>query len=168
MLAGFALVALAVFAVAGPASAVNEYTGGLSSNAATPGATLTYSAPQTGFPDSVATVTMTPDAEFLTVNSTTYTTSPTGALAFSVRLPGTAAIGQTFVLTVAVGQAPGNFEDSETITIVALPADADGTALTGIDPAPLLWFGGGLLVLGIAVIGVLVAVRRGQRVDPAG
>lgn len=165
LFAGAALAALAVFAFAGPAHGANEYTGSLSSNTAAPGATLSYTAANTGFPDTEATVTVDPDVVFLAANTATYTTSSTGALNFSFQLPGTAAIGQTFVMTVTAGEGAGNFEDTETITIVALPAD-DGTALTGVDPAPYLWFGIGLVVLGAGVLGVLVVSRRNRARAP--
>jgi hypothetical protein len=164
--AGALLGGLLVVGLGSPAYAQNPYTGGLSSNTATPGAVVTYTAATTGFPSADALASITPDAEFLAANSATFTTSATGALAFSVRIPATASPGSTFDLTVSVGDGEEAFLDAESISIVALPAD-DGTAFTGFDAVPYLWFGGGLLALGIAVIVVLSVLRRGNRAADA-
>jgi hypothetical protein len=168
IIAGALLGGLLVVGFSSPAFAQNPYTGGMSSNTATPGAVVTYSVATTGFPSTEALASITPDAEFLAANSATYTTSASGGLTFSVRIPAAATPGSTFTLTVNAGAGAEAFADTESITILALPAD-DGTALTGVvDPVPYLWFGGGLLALGIAVIVVLSVLRRGNRAADTG
>lgn len=160
---GTVLGGLLVLGPAGAAFAQNPYTGGMSSNTATPGAVVTYSVATTGFPSAEALASMTPDAEFLAANTATYTTSAAGGLTFGVRIPATAAPGSVFTLTVAVGAGAEAFSDTETISILALPAvDEDGTAVTGVDALPYVWFGGGLLALGVTVVVVLAVLRRGR------
>jgi hypothetical protein len=167
IIVGALLGGVLLVGISGPAYAQNPYTGGMSSNTATPGAVVTYSVATTGFPSTEALASITPDAEFLAANSATYTTSASGGLTFSLRIPAAATPGSTFTLNVTAGTGEEAFADTESITILAVPAD-DGTALTGFDPAPYLWFGGGLLALGIAVIVVLSVLRRGNRTVGAG
>jgi len=52
-----------------------------------------------------------------------------------------------------------------TLSFVIAAAPADDLASTGADATPLVWFGGGLLALGVAAVGVTLAVRRTQKVD---
>jgi hypothetical protein len=85
-----------------------------------------------------------------------------GDLNFTIKLPTSAPAGSTYSLAVSVG----DFQDAKTLTVAAVPADtAAGSALpsTGVDATPYVWFGGGLLVLGAALVSVLAFVRRSNK-----
>jgi hypothetical protein len=61
------------------------------------------------------------------------------------------------------GTDGGGYFASISVNIAAAPADS-GLPNTGSDPAPILWFGGGLLLLGGLAVGVFTAVRRSGKV----
>jgi hypothetical protein len=61
-------------------------------------------------------------------------------------------IGQPTVTATGTG-----FSNSIAVTATIAPADL---AATGINPTSFVWFGGGILALGLALVVVLMAVRR--------
>jgi hypothetical protein len=63
------------------------------------------------------------------------------------------------VYTLTANQ-PGNAIPSVTVNVVTAPADT--IAMTGADAAPFLWFGGGLVVLGAALVATLAVLRRNR------
>lgn len=146
---------LAAAAVAVTTSAAWGYTGALSQNSATPGTTITYTAASTGqAAGTPVTFTVTPGVDNLVGSSTV---ASDGSLSFSFSLPSTATNGEVFTASVTAG----TFSDTRTITAVV--ASTSGLAHTGVDTAPYVWFGGGLLALGIALVAVLAVMRRSRK-----
>jgi hypothetical protein len=101
----------------------------------------------------------------------TVTSGANGDLAFNIKLPASAPAGSVYSLAVSVG----TFQDAKTFTLAAAPVDSaalpntgstdtGSVALptTGVDAAPYVWFGGGLLLLGAGLITVLAFVRRSR------
>lgn len=85
----------------------------------------------------------------------TYAVSPSGTITVTASFPASGTY--TFTLTDADTGATLN-----TLAVTATVADSDGLADTGFDAAPYLWFGGGTLALGTALIVVLSIVRRNR------
>jgi LPXTG-motif cell wall-anchored protein len=147
-----------------------DYTGGVTSTTAAPGAVITYSATDTDLPAGVTgtaslTGNLAAEEAVITPASTktaTVVSGENGDLNFTIKLPTSAPAGSTYSLAVSVG----DFQDAKTLTVAAVPADtAAGSALpsTGVDATPYVWFGGGLLVLGAALVSVLAFVRRSNK-----
>jgi LPXTG-motif cell wall-anchored protein len=150
-----------------------DYTGGVTSTTAAPGAVITYSATDTDLPAGVSgtaslTGNLAAEEAVITPASTKTATIVSGAngdINFTIKLPTSAPAGSTYTLAVAAG----DFQDAKTLTVAAVPADtaagAAGSALpsTGVDATPYVWFGGGLLVLGAALVSVLAFVRRSNK-----
>ena len=63
--------------------------------------------------------------------------------------------------TISVTTSEDEFVGSETITVVAATEDELGE--TGFDGAALIWFGGGALALGVALVVTMSIVRRNAR-----
>lgn len=151
-----AAIAIALIAAPSAALAVN-YTGSTSSNTVSPGGTITYSA-ETGQPQGTpALVTANPDVTFSPANSTTYAVGAAGHFAFSFVVPTSTAPGTVITLTVTAG----TFNDTHTVTVTAI--SSGGLAHTGVDVAPYLWFGGGGVALGLALIVVVAVTRRNRK-----
>jgi LPXTG-motif cell wall-anchored protein len=151
-----------------------DYTGGVNSTTAAPGAVITYSATDTDLPAGVSgtaslTGNLAAEEAVITPASTKTATVVSGAngdINFTIKLPTSAPAGSTYTLAVAAGE----FQDAKTLTVAAVPADTAagagaGSALpsTGVDATPYVWFGGGLLVLGAALVSVLAFVRRSNK-----
>lgn len=155
VLIGAAIVSLPL------AASAASYTGGYSATTATPGATVAYSG--TGPDSSAGTATFDgasgSGAVFTTASATSYTftSSATGAVRFNLTIPASAQAGQVYTSVVVVG---GITLSSSTITIVAVPSS--GLASTGMDAGPLLWFGGGLVVIGAGAIVLTVMAHRSR------
>jgi hypothetical protein len=173
LLAGLGLAILGVFAVPSMATAaepgaVGEYRGTISSDAAAPGAIVTYEA-DTGVPNGSGTITATPDVEFIaTVNSTTILSDETGYVRVDFRLPD-AEPGTVVTLNIELSNAEGDvFTDVETLTIVGAAVDSgsgsdeaagDELSSTGFNSGWLIYVAGGLVVIGI-VLFVITMLRR--------
>jgi hypothetical protein len=147
-----------------------DYTGAVTSTTAAPGAVITYSATDTDLAAGVVgtaslTGTLAEEEAVITPASTKVATVVSGAngdINFTVKLPTSAPAGSVYTLDVVVG----DFQDAKTLTITGVPVDtAAGSALpsTGVDVTPYVWFGGGLLVLGAALVSVLAFVRRSNK-----
>ena len=150
-----------------------DYTGAINSTTGAPGAVITYTATDTDLPAGVTgTASLTGDrAEeeaVITPASTkvaTVVSGENGDINFTVKLPTSVPAGTTYTLEVEVG----SFYDVKTLTVAAVPVDsaaaAGSSALpsTGVDATPYVWFGGGLLVLGAALVSVLAFVRRSNK-----
>jgi len=149
-----------------------DYTGAVTSTTGAPGAVITYSATDTDLAAGVTgtaslTGTLAEEEAVITPASTkvaTVVSGENGDINFTVKLPTSAPAGSTYTLEVAVG----SFYDLKTLTIAAVPVDTAagvGSALpsTGVDATPYVWFGGGLLVLGAALVSVLAFVRRSNK-----
>ena len=169
---------IATLAVAGAlvlgaqtAAFADDYTGAVNSVAGAPGAVITYSATDTDLAAGVVgtaslTGTLAEEEAVITPASTKVATVVSGAngdINFTVKLPTSAPVGSVYTLDVIVG----TFQDAKTLTITGVPVDsaAAGSALpsTGVDATPYVWFGGGLLVLGAALVSVLAFVRRSNK-----
>jgi LPXTG-motif cell wall-anchored protein len=149
-----------------------DYTGAVNSTAGAPGAVITYSATDTDLAPGVVgtaslTGTLAEEEAVITPASTKVATVVSGAngdINFTVKLPTSAPAGSVYTLDVVVG----SFQDAKTLTIASVPVDsaaAGSSALpsTGVDATPYVWFGGGLLVLGAALVSVLAFVRRSNK-----
>jgi LPXTG-motif cell wall-anchored protein len=150
-----------------------DYTGAVTSTSAAPGAVITYTATDTDLAEGVVgTATLTgllaEEEAVITPASTkvaTVVSGENGDINFTVKLPTSAPVGTTYTLEVEVG----TFYDIKTLTVAGVPVDSAatgaGTALpsTGVDATPYVWFGGGLLVLGAALVSVLAFVRRSNK-----
>jgi hypothetical protein len=151
-----------------------DYTGAVTSTSAAPGAVITYTATDTDLAEGVVgtaslTGTLAEEEAVITPASTkvaTVVSGENGDINFTVKLPTSAPVGSVYTLEVEVG----TFYDIKTLTIAGVPVDAAaagaaGSALpsTGVDATPYVWFGGGLLVLGAALVSVLAFVRRSNK-----
>jgi hypothetical protein len=148
-----------------------DYTGAINSTTAAPGGVITYSATDTDLPSGVTgtaslTGTLAEEEAIITPASTkvaAVVSGENGDINFTIKLPTSAPVGSTYTLEVEVG----SFYDLKTLTIAGVPADsaAAGSALpsTGVDATPYVWFGGGLLALGAALVSVLAFVRRSNK-----
>ncbi|CAN00948.1 hypothetical protein [Clavibacter michiganensis] len=185
ILAGAAIALAATFTVATAANA-DPYTpeGGVSVSDPTvaPGESTVLSfGPGSFAPVSAVTITITGEdaanatlASFrtapmaVTTNSITKTSANDGSLRVTVTLPagsasgsyaltGTDAQGNTVSTTISVVAAAGN----GTATGGSSADGAAGLPVTGGQlPVVLIWTGGGLLLLGAALVVVLATVRR--------
>lgn len=75
--------------------------------------------------------------------------------------------GAYVVTGTGTGPSSGSF--SHTLTVeatVATADDGDPLAPTGVDAAPYLWFGGGALALGVAILLILRSGRRSGGAKP--
>lgn len=152
-------------------SLADDYVGALDANTSAPGGLRAYDSPDTGqVPGTVGTVTLDGtlaaeegDIVPASILTRTITVGADGGLHFSIKLPASAAPGSTYQLNVQAG----TFADSQSIVIVGQPADVgdpdDELSYTGTDIGPLLLGGGGLLLVGLAMTGVVMARRRRQR-----
>ncbi|HEY0229019.1 MAG TPA: hypothetical protein VGC05_22050 [Mycobacterium sp.] len=161
-----ALIALtfaAVLVTAPAAWAAPPYTNGVDHNSGAPGAVITYTATTTEPPTTTPVdVVVTPDVDDLqTASEIHFFVGAGGVIRFSFKIPAAAPNGQVFVIDVHAGR----FVDTQSVTAV-VPARS-GLPATGVDAAPYLWFGGGLLALGIALVVVLAVVRRSRKAPPA-
>jgi hypothetical protein len=149
-----------------------DYTGAVTATTAAPGAVITYSSTDTDLaPGTTGTASLTgnlaAEEAVITPASTknaTITAGTNGDINFTIKLPTSAPAGSTYTLAVSAG----DFQDAKTLTVAAVPADAAagaGSALpsTGVDATPYVWFGGGLLALGAALVSVLAFVRRSNK-----
>jgi hypothetical protein len=149
-----------------------DYAGEVTATTAAPGATITYFSDDTdeaAFTTGTASLTGTLAAEeaVITPASTlvqAVTTDADGNLGFTIKLPTSAPAGSVYTLDIAVGE----FNDTETLTIAAVPADVAANASgalpsTGVVATPYVWFGGGLLLLGAGLVSVLAFVRRNSK-----
>jgi len=150
-----------------------DYTGAVNTTAVAPGGIITYSATDTDLPAGVTgtaslTGTLAAEEAVITPASTktaTVVSGENGDINFTIKLPTSAPAGSVYTLDVAVG----SFNDVKTLTVAAVPVDsaaaAGSSALpsTGVDATPYVWFGGGLLVLGAALVSVLAFVRRSNK-----
>ena len=149
-----------------------DYTGAVNTTAVAPGGVITYSATDTDLPAGVTgtaslTGTLAAEEAVITPASTktaTVVSGENGDINFTIKLPTSAPAGSTYTLDVAVG----SFNDVKTLTVAAVPVDsaaAGSSALpsTGVDATPYVWFGGGLLALGAALVSVLAFVRRSNK-----
>jgi len=149
-----------------------DYTGAVNTTAAAPGGIITYSATDTDLPAGVTgtaslTGTLAAEEAVITPASTkvaTVVSGENGDINFTIKLPTSAPAGSVYTLDVAVG----SFNDTKTLTVAAVPADTAAGASsalpsTGVDATPYVWFGGGLLVLGAALVSVLAFVRRSNK-----
>ncbi len=185
ILAGAAIALAATFTVATAANA-DPYTpeGGVSVSDPTvaPGESSFLSfGPGSFAPVSAVTITITGEAAAnatlasfrtapmaVTTNSNTKTSANDGSLRVTVTLPagsasgsyaltGTDAQGNTVSTTISVVAAAGN----GTATGGSSADGAAGLPVTGGQlPVVLIWTGGGLLLLGAALVVVLATVRR--------
>lgn len=158
LLATVALVAVAVLL---PAHAANAYGDVSGPSAAAPGSSYTYEV--TDLPTN-GDVTLTVDGPgdvtivgLITSDPKTPTGSGPYSTSFLVTFPSTG----TYTLAASQGRV---FIDSLAIDVTAAPSD--GLAATGVDATPYLWFGGGLLALGVALVTVLTVVRRNKVAAP--
>jgi LPXTG-motif cell wall-anchored protein len=166
-----AVVAGALVLGAQTSAVAADYSGEVTATTAAPGATITYFSDDTDeapFTTGTASLTGTLAAEeaVITQASTlvqSVTTDASGNLGFTIKLPTSAPAGSVYTLNVAVGA----FNDTETLTIAAVPADTANASgalpSTGVDATPYVWFGGGLLLLGAGLVSVLAFVRRSSK-----
>ncbi|WP_395640506.1 hypothetical protein [Pseudolysinimonas sp.] len=71
----------------------------------------------------------------------------------------------TYTLTgTGTGAVSGTFTNSLSIAAIVRPADSGSLGATGVDAAPYLWFGGGAIILGVAVVLVLASGRRRREI----
>ena len=156
----FASAALALALVTVPAAASGvSYTGSLDKNSVAPGGTVSYTSTDTGQPSGTpADVSATPDVNYIgSANVGHYTVAADGSLHFSFTLPTSAANGTVFTISVTAGR----FTDSKTVTAVV--ASSSGLPATGVDAAPYIWFGGGAVALGLAIVVVVAVTRRNRK-----
>jgi LPXTG-motif cell wall-anchored protein len=166
-----AIVAGALVLGAQTSAFAADYTGTVTDNTVAPGATITYTVDAADselapFTSGTASLTgeLAAEEAVITPASTLVqevTTDANGDLAFTIKLPTSAPAGSTYELAVAVGA----FQDVESFTVTAVPADTASGALpsTGVDATPYVWFGGGLLLLGAGLVSVLAFVRRSSK-----
>lgn len=90
-------------------------------------------------------------------------TSSSGAVSISISFPtaGSYTVGISNNPSAPVSGAPA-FSDSFTMTAEAAAAPGDSLPETGVNLVPFLWFGGGLVLLGFALV-VMLAVVRSSR-----
>lgn len=148
-------LAVAVVGVLLPATVAHAYGALSGPNTATVGSLYTYHV--TGLPtDADVTLNVSGPAEVSFSPAATQSKTPVaGATSFGVTFP---AAG-TYVFTAS---QPENTVGTLTVTVSAASVPSDSMPNTGADATPYLWFGGGLLVLGIALVTVLTAIRRGR------
>jgi len=174
MLATTALAGAIVLTGATAASAV-DYTGGsVSATTAGPGATVTFTSPETGIDEgTVANISIDgPRAAEETVitasvKTGTDTFDANGVVSFRFTIPTSAAAGDTYTVSVTADDGVDTYTGTQVVTVAAVPADGgsgDGLAETGsADLTPVLWFGAGAIVLGAAAAGVVAVTRRNGR-----
>lgn len=154
-----------------------DYSGVVDDTTVAPGGIITYTSTDTDLPAGVTgTASLTGElaaeeatitSVAITTKSAQVTTDANGDLSFQIKLPTSAPAGSTYSLSVAVG----DFVDSKSFAVAAVPADTAGTSgsasgalpSTGVDATPYVWFGGGLLLLGAALVSVLAFVRRSSK-----
>lgn len=68
--------------------------------------------------------------------------------------------GDYTITGTGTGSVSGTFTHSLDVSAIVRPADSGALGATGFDAAPYLWFGGGAVVLGVAVVLVLASGRR--------
>lgn len=166
LLAATVVAAALVIGTPMAASAVT-YPSSIIPATATAGATISYTSAVTGQPAGAsASASVTGDRAAteasITLASTltrTFQVASDGRIKLKIALPTTAAAGSTYTLVVSSGP----FVETRAIAVVGAPADAaGGLAFTGTDPAPMLWFGAGLLALGGAFVGLMIMRRRNR------
>ncbi|MBM7025402.1 sortase [Clavibacter zhangzhiyongii] len=88
-------------------------------------------------------------------------TLPAGSASGSYALTGTDTQGNTVSTTISVVAAAGNGTSTGGANAGGNAADGSALPVTGGQiPVVLIWTGGGLLLLGAALVGVLATVRR--------
>lgn len=162
--ATLAVATVLAVGVSAPAFAAQSYTGALSANSAAPGGSVQYTSDNTGQPDgTTGTYSLSSSqsgalggASAIQLASSVSHAVQVGAhshLTFTVKVPKSAKPGSTYTLAVKAGK----FSDSQSITIVGVPASAassNGTALWIAVPLVLL--------IVLAFIIVLFARRRSK------
>lgn len=179
ILATGALTGVFLLAGATAASAV-DYTGGsVDATAAGPGASVTFTSPETAI-DEGTTANISIDGpqaaeegEIITASVLTGTDTfdANGVVQFDFVVPTSAQPGDTYTISVTADDGVDTYTGTAVIAIAALPGDGgagagdgDGLAETGgADLTPALWFGAGAIALGAAAAGVVAATRRGNR-----
>lgn len=159
-------------AIAMPAAAyADPYAGALSDNSAAPGSTITYS-PDTGNPNTSGDAALSGETDGSPVGGSIeqavygvaasghFVTSSTGHLTLRIKLPTNAHRGSTFSLAVNAG----TFHASPAFTIASPISPSAALSFTGFNALPYIWFGGGLVALGAALVIVLGVVRRNRRI----
>lgn len=149
-IAAVILVIVGVFGA--PAAAHAAYPTPSGPTTGAPGATLNYTF--TGIPDATVSITSTGD---VTLAATVVKSVSGGSASVAATFPSTGS----YTIT-----ATGDSGYLAAITVRIAAAPSDGLADTGVDATPYLWFGGGLLVLGVALIVVLTVVRRNKVTTP--
>ena len=153
-LAAMAVVAIAVLIPAQASYAYGDLSG---PNSSAVGGSAAYTV--TDIPTGIDTIDFTvdgPGAATLTATSTINKPVAAGSSVLNVQFP------VSGVYTVTAVQGPGStatFSSSIDVTVAIAPADA-GLADTGFEVAPYIWFGGGLLALGVASLVVMSVVRK--------
>ncbi|MCU1513639.1 MAG: cell wall anchor protein [Microbacteriaceae bacterium] len=144
----FVAAAIALAAVLIPATAANAYGEISGPNAVSTGGSGTYV--EENIPAGVTSVdfTVTGPGEAILSASISKTV-----------VNGTATINAVFPVSgVYTVTATGTgFTNSIAVTATIAPADL---ASTGINPTSFVWFGGGILALGLALVVVLMVIRR--------
>lgn len=177
ILATGALTGAFLLAGATAASAV-DYTGGsVDATTAGPGASVTFTSPETAI-DEGTTANISIDGpqaaeEGQIVTASVLTGTDTfdanGVVQFDFVVPTSAQPGDTYTISVTADDGVDTYTGTAVIAIAALPGDAgagagDGLAETGgADLTPALWFGAGAVALGAAAAGVVAVTRRSNR-----
>lgn len=173
ILATSALTGALVLAGATAASAV-DYTGGsVDATTAGPGATVTFTSPETSIDEgteadiAIDGPNAAEEGEIITASVLmgTDTFDANGVVSFDFVIPTSAQPGDTYVITVTADDGTDTYDGTATIAIAELPEDG-GAGLPetgGADLTPALWFGAGAIVLGAAAAGVVAVTRRNAR-----
>jgi hypothetical protein len=156
-----AVATIVVAAVLLPVTAAQGYGELAGPTSASPGAAYSYNVSNLTSTDDV-TLAVDGPGDVTIAGLVTLAKTPTGGGPYA------ASFGVTFPTTgvyTLVATQPGNTVGTVSVTVTAVPADE--IAFTGTNATPFLWFGGGLLVLGAALVAVLAIVRRNKSATPA-
>jgi hypothetical protein len=166
IIAAIALAFVAALAVPSAAFAAS-YTSDISANSAQAGVGITYHA-YTGAPNQTGSGSVTGSSgatdPIVTASAITVTTNATGVATIHFTIPTSAKAGQTFTAVFSIG---GVSAPAQTVTVVAPLAitstSGSPLAFTGVQAVPYFWFGGGLVIVGIALIVVMTITRRSRK-----
>jgi len=156
-----ALAAVAAAAVLLPATAAHAYGELSGPNSGSVGSSYSYEVTGLETDDPVTLYVENPDhdAEVTPAGTVDSTGTPVdGAITFDVTFP---ASGE---YTITAEQPEG--EGVIGTIVVDVTVAPDDIANTGFDAGPLVWFGGGALILGAVLVAVMAVVRRKNASTP--
>lgn len=153
-----ALAVVAALAVASPALAYGEPTG--PNTVAIGGSTqYTFENIPSDIPSIDVSVDGPGDVILSGLVTRTYAVSG-GTATISVLFP---VSGAYTITGTGTGPLSGSFTHSLTVQAVVRSPDSGSLSSTGVDVMPVVWFGGGAVLLGVAILVILLSSRRSRR-----